>query len=56
MGTAWLKESFVLNLNFVQKWHLFWMSGIIYLDALFGFLIKSWLFVKFLSCKKSWEH
>lgn len=22
-----LKESFVLNVNFVQKWHLFWLTG-----------------------------
>lgn len=49
--TARLKESFVFNLNFVQKWHLFWMTGVIYLDALFGFPNKPWLVVRFHSCK-----
>lgn len=53
-GTAWLKESFVVKLNFVQKWHLFWMTGVIYLDALFGFPKKPWLVVKCPSCKKVW--
>lgn len=30
----------------------FWMTGVIYLDALFRFPHKPWLVVKFLSCKK----
>lgn len=52
-GTAWLKESFVRKVNFVQKWHLFWTSGVIYLDAFFVVAqTKLWLFVRFLSCEK----
>lgn len=49
-----LKESFVLNLNFVQQWHSFWKMGVSYLDALSAFFSpnKPWMVVKFLPCKK----
>lgn len=44
LRSMWLKDSFVLNLNFVLK---LFLDGVIYLD---GLRTELWQFVRFHSC------